>query len=297
MSSVSPCDLQQGAIGDCWLISSMASLAEYPDFVASIIKDNGGGQYTVTLYSFASGEMENIEVDDNFPYDDSWIFAYAQPSKEDEIWPSVLEKAFAKSAGGYKNLNGGLSTFAFGKMTGCTDLERISKTDGVWSAYSYSMTSDNPQDQDQEVMGDAEEDLDADSLMDKLAQYDSEKYLMCCGSNSGSDKEEDAGNIVQGHAFTILQVAKNPKGSEFNLIKIRNPWANTEWNGPWSDDDDMWTEHPDIAEELQFVAGDDGSFWMPIESFMEEYEDIFVCKHNMETASAGGGKCGACSVM
>lgn len=293
-SNVSPNDLQQGGLGDCWLLSAMAAIAEYPDFVESIIQESGDGTYTVKLYSFASEKFETIEIDGCFPSEND-DFAYVSPSKQNEIWPCVLEKAFAKSAGGYKQLDGGFSVFAFGKLTGCQNLENIDIDDGQATICSYHMASDDPQDQDSEEWGDTEGDpMDTDQLMDLLAQYDSQKYLMCAGSKGGSDKDFSAKHIVQGHAYSILQVAKNPAGSDFNLIKLRNPWGSDEWNGAWADGDDVWTEHPEVAEALEYEAKEDGTFWMPFENFCNQYNMVFVAKYNMARA---GQPCGACCVM
>ena len=54
---------------------------------------------------YVNGEERKIVIDDNFPYDtntDRW--AFARPSKNDgiiEIWPLILEKAWAKIFGSY----------------------------------------------------------------------------------------------------------------------------------------------------------------------------------------------------
>lgn len=64
---------------------------------------NSAGCYAVSIY--VNGEERKIVIDDNFPYDtntDRW--AFARPSKNDgiiEIWPLILEKAWAKIFGSY----------------------------------------------------------------------------------------------------------------------------------------------------------------------------------------------------
>ena len=70
------------------------------------------------------------------------------------------------------------------------------------------------------------------------------------------------------HAYAVL------KATEYNgkrFVKIRNPWGNSEWNGPWSDGSKEWTkEWTDGAlPALEHTFGDDGVFVM-------EYNDLLT---------------------
>merc|ERR1719146_391469 len=108
-------------------------------------------------------------------------------------------------------------------LTGCTDLETISLEDGAAKVNEYADPPDSNVPHDwggQYYVGD---EIDADQLMDLLVEYDEAKYLMCAGSQAGSDSHFSDEHIVQGHAYTILQAAKAPAGSDVNLIKLRNP--------------------------------------------------------------------------
>jgi hypothetical protein len=304
---VDPNDLHQGQLGDCWLISAMAGVAEYPSYIENMIDDNGNGTYTVNLYSYANGSMQAYKVDNTFPAENGRP-AYVQITNQSEIWPCVLEKGFAKMAGGYLELKGGFSVWAFGAMTGCTDLEVIllDADDGpTIGSYAELPDSDDPQDWSASYYsGDS---MDLDGLVDLLAGYDNKKYLMCAGSeHGGDDTHKSADNIVQGHAYTILQVAKNPAGTEYNLIKCRNPWGHCEWSGAWSDGDSKWDDEPDVAAELEYSDVEDGAFWMSFEDFQTQYKVVYVCKKGMSgfaggatpvTASVHKAVRKACSIM
>ena len=69
-------------------------------------------------------------------------------------------------------------------------------------------------------------------LFQQLLQYRQAGFLLGAGSPSGSDSEANASpsGIVQGHAYSILDV-QDVDG--FQLIRLRNPWGRKEWTGDW----------------------------------------------------------------
>ena len=49
---------------------------------------------------------------------------------------------------------------------------------------------------------------------------------------------------------------------KFRLLRIRNPWGKTEWNGAWSDESDEWKNvSAKERKRLGIVFDDDGEFW------------------------------------
>ena len=61
-------------------------------------------------------------------------------------------------------------------------------------------------------------------------------------------------------------------------MNLRNPWGTFEWKGKWSDQDTAtWKQHPKIAKKVDFVAADDGSFWMSYDDFLRIYNVIQIC--------------------
>jgi hypothetical protein len=135
-------DVNQGQIGDCFLLSSMCELALYdPNAIMNMIHANADGTETVTLYTNSDGSLVNIStyqspstatfravsvtVNNTFPSD---AVNNDQPpvNGQTEIWVQVLEEAVATlySAGGADTVgyallnNGGFSLGAMEVLTG-----------------------------------------------------------------------------------------------------------------------------------------------------------------------------------
>ncbi|KAL8765723.1 MAG: hypothetical protein Q9209_007288 [Squamulea sp. 1 TL-2023] len=64
--------------------------------------------------------------------------------------------------------------------------------------------------------------------------------------------------------------AREVKGER--LLRIRNPWGDTEWQGPWSDGSEQWT--PEWMELLNHRFGDDGMFWISYKDFLRKYQSL-----------------------
>ena len=83
--------------------SVLSALANnYPSIVTKIIlsKDyNPNGMYQIQL--FIEGEFKTITIDDYFPcIEETNVYFFTKPSNF-EIWPILIEKAWAKVNGGY----------------------------------------------------------------------------------------------------------------------------------------------------------------------------------------------------
>jgi hypothetical protein len=99
----------QGGLGDCYLLSAIAALAEREDRVTGLFPDleshHDTGIYSVTMSH--CGVMREVVVDDYIPVDPAGRPAFVQPHKN-EFWPLIMEKAWAKLNGSYGHIVGGL---------------------------------------------------------------------------------------------------------------------------------------------------------------------------------------------
>jgi hypothetical protein len=149
-SGIDPYDIIQGGLGDCYFMCSLSALTKTKGGIKRIkemIRYNNDGTFTVKLYrpqkeahidSFydeASGKtikqntkrttgLELVEVvvsakiwiDKLSDSGDKAIYATSQDAGE--LWPLILEKAYAQLLGGYDEIDSGFSQEAFQTLTG-----------------------------------------------------------------------------------------------------------------------------------------------------------------------------------
>jgi len=108
-----------------------------------------------------------------------------------------------------------------------------------------------------------------------LINYQESGFLMGAGSPAGKDTVESMSplGIVQGHAYSLLRIVDI---DGLKLMQLRNPWGKYEWKGDYSDNSLLWTRR--LMSKLGFVKAEDGSFWMKWEDFIQNFDEIYVCK-------------------
>ena len=100
---IEPADLCQGAVGDCWLVAAMASLAEHPGAIRNCFLNweySDRGKYRVRLWDGRAGKWCIVTVDDRIPVRKGTKEAKYMKPNGNELWAAILEKAFAKFCGG-----------------------------------------------------------------------------------------------------------------------------------------------------------------------------------------------------
>ena len=208
---VSPRDIEQGYLGDCWLVASFAAIAEYPDRLRSLFKQNTlteDGRYDVRLYDPKSEEWKVVTIDDRLPF---WKrpgkhgnLVFAKPTKENEFWTCLLEKAVSKFVKSYHRIDGGWESVALEMLTGkpslCVSLSpfaggthapytilcgkdqasashatvymRLESYDGAWDYWT----------QDASVMCEGQTEISDNWLWSKLMSWSLEGHSMACDS-------------------------------------------------------------------------------------------------------------------
>ena len=121
-------EVEQGELGDCYLLGAMSSVANLKDesgasHIRKLLKSSDAdlqlGFATFLLYKF--GAWVEVTVDTWLPCksDADRALIFAQNAKEpNELWVSLLEKAYAKLHGSYESLDGGSVTAALVDLSG-----------------------------------------------------------------------------------------------------------------------------------------------------------------------------------
>ena len=236
-------DVQQGSLGDCYFLSSITALTEYPFLIKEKFrtqKFNEEGYYEVIF--FIDGEWQILFLDDFFPYDPrKRSFAFARPHNN-ELWAMLLEKAWAKLNGGYSNIIGGIVS------------EPISALTGFPTEYL------------------SHKQLEEEEIYNKIEEGDKEGTIMSSASK-GNDEVEQRG-LVQSHAYTLISAKKWVQRNLY-LLKLRNPWGEGEWNGKWSDNSPYWTD--EYKKYFNFKKSNDGIFWIDISDYIKNFDATYIC--------------------
>lgn len=243
-------DVKQGQIGNCYLISVLASLSQRPDLIYKVFKSrtvNPDGFYE--LYYYENSKKKVMFIDDNIVmFNSKYLseFQFAKPNGE-ELWVMLLEKAYAKYEGGYSNIIGGKMYQELTWLTGA--LCRQIKTDNL-------------------------------NAWNELFNGIQQNFIITTSSNrgTGNHNNKTANGIANGHAYSIIGANEFLSGDgDIRLLRMRNPWGHTEWKGDFSDNSSKWTQELKDYFEYDKYMGDDGIFFIPFEDYKKEFSSFVIC--------------------
>jgi len=265
-------DINQGELGDCWLLAALANLAMNKKLLYQVVpRDQSFTEDYAGIFHFKFwqyGEWVDVVIDDYLPTKyGSLMFMHSDSNNE--FWTALLEKAYAKLFGSYEALKGGTTSDAMVDFTGgCTEM--------------YNMKDKDCPD-------------DLFSVMKKAYRLQSMKGCSIEPDPHVTEARMDCG-LVRGHAYSITKVLKakieTPQVSgEIPLVRIRNPWGNeTEWNGAWSDGSAEWQYIPDDEKEnIGLNFENDGEFWMSYKDFRSNWDQLEIC--NLSPHALEGDDC------
>uniref|UniRef100_K3X588 Calpain catalytic domain-containing protein n=1 Tax=Globisporangium ultimum (strain ATCC 200006 / CBS 805.95 / DAOM BR144) TaxID=431595 RepID=K3X588_GLOUD len=291
IANINPQVVKQDIVTDCSFVASLCITAAYEQrfkkpLITNIIYPvdpvsktpvyNPCGKYVVKLW--ANGVPRKVVIDDLLPVNTTTGQLLSScTTQENELWVSLIEKAYLKLNGGYDfpGGNSGIDLFA---LTGWIP-ERIAITD---------LISDSRKE---------------DRLWEQLKS--AFHYGDCIITMSTGDIEKEEAKhigLVPMHVYAVLNVyevvatsAEDGSDRKQRLLQLKNPWRKMSWKGPFSKRDEACWQSA-IGDELrayqrQFyrsdsrsgdVAGapvevdDDGLFWIDFDSVKKYYESIYL---------------------
>uniref|UniRef100_A0A6S9I198 Calpain catalytic domain-containing protein n=1 Tax=Heterosigma akashiwo TaxID=2829 RepID=A0A6S9I198_HETAK len=291
LDGTEPGDVVQGALGNCWFVSALSVLASRQMLLRNVIvSDKNAARGIYTLKFFKGGKWVYVHVDDKLPCNRAGKVLFGHGQDPNEVWVSVIEKAYAKLHGCYENLTTGFIDEGLRDLTGVCCMKIKFNSKGVVKQ------------------------IQDGSLFQELKEWMAEGSLMGCSrqAGAGAGTEQDTGRgILAGHAYGLLEMVEAHQDAtlqadarDVRLVRCRNPWGMGEWKGPWADNAPEWEACPQIKERLVGAEGfrNDGCFWIEWEEFCREYNQVFVCVDFPEGGSGvryrgqwvpGDGKSGA----
>lgn len=249
---VAPEDIDQGELGDCYFLSSVASLAERnPSAIQNMVHDNGNGTYSVQFYqkdrtSPTGYKPVSVTVDGKLPElkdskgQNEEVFAASPDAKE--LWPSIIEKAYAQLDKGYNVIDqGGEEIDAMATLTGKRATEYVVSPGAQQALYTALQ---NAAAQGKLTTAGT---FDDSGLKQNLTELNKKGQATFKPTTTYASL-----NLVDGHAYTVMGVGIE-NGQQ--VVKLRNPWG---------------------EQGYKTQGADTGEFSMPLGEFAQLFQEVSI---------------------
>ena len=292
--AASPSDVVQGALGDCYFLSALSALAEDDAAVEALFPAHAPlqprssararpsssaelspelclqrGIHVVRLC--VQGHWRLCVVDDTIPCtppEDGGRPAFSRAAGG-ELWPLLLEKAYAKSHGSYQAVVEGLAGEALSTLTGAPCDYVLAESAECWGRVAQAL------------------------------QPGRDWFCVAVLPHGAGRASLEGTGLVPNHAYSVLDVAEirvDAEGTVARLFKLRNPWGEegAAYFGPFGREPGGET---DASGELQLscywtvtareemaklgkpLSFSDGCFWMDeATSFRSFFAGVSICR-------------------
>ncbi|KAG4234774.1 hypothetical protein PC116_g17060 [Phytophthora cactorum] len=262
---VNPLVVKQDIVTDCSFVASLCIAAAYEQRFQKRL---------ITNIIFPADPRTKQPVYNPFGNASSGQLLSSCTTRKNELWVSLIEKAYLKLNGGYDfpGGNSGIDLFA---LTGWIP-ERVPVSELI----------------------------DAPSTEERLWEQlkSAFHYGDCIITMSTGDitkQKAKAIGLVPMHVYAVLNVYElsnnsnlSREGKKIRLLQVKNPWRKMSWKGPYSrHDKTRWDSA--VGDELrayqrQFYASeeteseeaggqqDDGLFWIDFESVKQYFESLYM---------------------
>ncbi|PVD39581.1 hypothetical protein C0Q70_02216 [Pomacea canaliculata] len=256
-------NLKQGLLGNCWFIAAVTSLAATSKFLLETVVpsdqnfvDDYAGIFRFNFWQY--GSWREVVVDDRLPTVNGSL-TFTTSTTKNEFWGALLEKAYAKLYGNYGAIDGGRINDAMLDFTG-----GITEIIDLKESFNEEKLSNIL-----EVFWSMETIMGVTIFLNLLCSQD---------PDSQTERRLDTG-LYTNHAYSLIRHRKvTHEGKTKMLLLLRNPFGHGEWNGAWSDSDTAWQEiTPEERDEHAVQRKDDGEFWMSVEDFIKNFDELELC--------------------
>lgn len=112
-------DITQGSYGNCYLVAALAALASLRSCIIkdSFLTHEDNPEHIYVTRWFMHGRPRIVAVDDWIPAENG-VPTGVPPNGRDTFWVQILEKAWSKMLGSYRNTSGGNQCDVFTALTG-----------------------------------------------------------------------------------------------------------------------------------------------------------------------------------
>ncbi|CAB4384739.1 unnamed protein product [Rhizophagus irregularis] len=260
---VSSTAIKQDVVTDCSFVASLCVSAAYQkrygnkQLITRCIFPknkyghpyyNPSGKYVIKL--IFNGAPRKVVIDDFLPFSRDGTLMCTFSTNKNELWPSIIEKAYLKLMGGY-NFPGSNSGIDLYILTGWIPeqifIDKYFEKETMWKR----MLNSQPKD---------------DKNPDQHA-------LITIATGHLSDTK----GLVPTHAYAVLDIREF---NDIRLLLVKNPWSHKRWTGPFSHLDRVnWT--PELMKALDYDIErasnvDDGIFWIDFDSVCEYFYSIHM---------------------
>lgn len=202
-----------------------------------------------------------------------------------EIWPALVEKAFAKMCGAYAQMQWGFNAHGMHYVCGgsfAASWNRLGP--GRWrrSCTGWSGGDEDVIDRQRVESTHAVGDWrDSDELWLMLRMSMERCYPVACGVDKAESQKT---GLLSDRSYSIIQAREVPVEDDWilRMLLLRNPYGIGEWTGRWSRSSKSWQDNPTVATLLrQGTGANDGTFWISLADFIKHFDAVDIVRKSM----------------